>query len=204
MEHFACLGLPTRRVKRPAALEGLAGLVIPGGESTCLYRLLRVFGMDQAIRHAYANGVKLWGTCAGAILLATENVGGAPFLALLDMAVERNAFGRQVDSFHTVADIPAVSDSPVPLTFIRAPKIRRVGKDVRVLLRLDDYVAAAETDEILVTVFHPELTPCLAFHRHFALKCGFSPEDIAPSLEADWRRTSWMRYARLAPVLPAG
>lgn len=197
LDHLRRIGVTARTVKRAAELEGLAGLIIPGGESTCLSRLLNLFGLDDAIQRAYSDGLKLWGTCAGAILLASENVGETPFLGLIDIAVNRNAFGSQLDSFNREMVVPAVAHEPIPLTFIRAPKIVRVGDGVRVLLQLDDYVAAAEDDQILVTVFHPELTPSLAFHRYFARKCGLNVAggDDA-GLDPDWTPHSWMDFSR--------
>jgi len=166
---------------------------------------LNLFGLDDAIKRAYGDGLKLWGTCAGAILLAKENVGETPFLGLIDIAVNRNAFGSQLDSFNrevvvpAVARevvVPAVAHEPIPLTFIRAPKIVQAGDGVRVLLQLDDYIAAAEDDQILVTVFHPELTPSLAFHRYFARKCGLElGETDAAGLYPGWTPQSWMRFS---------
>ncbi|HCK81040.1 MAG TPA: pyridoxal 5'-phosphate synthase glutaminase subunit PdxT [Candidatus Competibacter sp.] len=196
LDHLRRIGLEARTVKRAAELEGLAGLIIPGGESTCLSRLLRIFGLDGAIKRAYDGGLRLWGTCAGTILLARENAGEPPILGLIDITVSRNAFGSQLDSFSREVCVPAVAREPIPVTFIRAPKIVRVGDRVRVLLQLDDYVAAAEDDRILVTVFHPELTPNLAFHRYFARKCGLYP-DGAPqaSLDPGWTPQSWMRFS---------
>ncbi|MBK8535341.1 MAG: pyridoxal 5'-phosphate synthase glutaminase subunit PdxT [Candidatus Competibacteraceae bacterium] len=196
LDHLRRIGVAARPVKRAAELDGLAGLIIPGGESTCLSRLLTIFGLDDAIRQGYGNGLKLWGTCAGAILLARENVGEMPFLGLMDIAVNRNAFGSQLDSFNRDALAPAVAREPIPLTFIRAPKIVQAGPGVRILLQLDDYIAAAEDDQILVTVFHPELTPSLAFHRYFARKCGLNvaaTDDAA--LDPDWTPQSWTRFS---------
>jgi len=196
LDHLRRIGVAARTVKRAPELEGLAGLIIPGGESTCLSRLLRIFGLDDAIRQAHGGGLKLWGTCAGAILLAGESVGEAPVLGLIDIAVNRNAFGSQLDSFNREVMVPEVASEPIPLTFIRAPKIVRAGDGVRVLLRLDDYIAAAEDDRILVTVFHPELTPSLAFHRYFARKCGLEIEAAdAAGLDPDWTPQSWMRFS---------
>jgi 5'-phosphate synthase pdxT subunit len=196
LDHLRRVGVAARTVKRAAELDGLAGLIIPGGESTCLARLLNIFGLDEAIRLAYSDGLRLWGTCAGAILLARENVGEAPMLGLIDIAVDRNAFGSQLDSFNREARVPAVAREPIPLTFIRAPKIVRVGDGVRVLLQLDDYIAAAEDDQILVTVFHPELTPSLAFHRYFARKCGLNPAGADDAgLDPGWTPLSWTRFS---------
>ncbi|MBP7764133.1 MAG: pyridoxal 5'-phosphate synthase glutaminase subunit PdxT [Syntrophaceae bacterium] len=196
LEHLERLELPYRRVKEAKDFENLAGLILPGGESTCLARLLHIFGLVEAIGRHAGRGMKLWGTCAGAILLATQVAGEKNCLGLIDMQIERNGFGSQLDSFHSEALIEAVSPAPIPLTFIRAPKIRSVGKDVKVLLRIDDYIAAAENDRVVVTVFHPELTGCLALHRYFALKCGLHPrsEDVSE----DWDTASWMKLARIA------
>jgi len=199
LEHLERLGLSGRRVKQAEDFENLAGLILPGGESTCLARLLDIFGLKDVIRRHADRGMKIWGTCAGAILLATEIVGEKPCLGLIDMEIERNGFGSQLDSFHSEALIEAVSTEPVPLTFIRAPKIRKTGKDVRVLLRMDDYIAAAENEHILVTVFHPELTGSLAFHRYFALKCGLNPAaGKASAADSGWKNVSWMKLARIA------
>jgi pyridoxal 5'-phosphate synthase pdxT subunit len=195
LDHLRRIGVAARPVKRAAELAGLAGLIIPGGESTCLARLLNLFALDAAIRQAYDAGLKLWGTCAGAILLARENLGESPSLGLIDIAVNRNAFGSQLDSFQCEALAPTVAPEPIPLTFIRAPKIVRAGEGVRVLLQLDDYIAAAEDDRILVTVFHPELTPSLAFHRYFARKCGLNVADAEDAgLDPDWTPLSWTRF----------
>jgi pyridoxal 5'-phosphate synthase pdxT subunit len=172
LEHLERLGLPYKRVKEAADFTDLIGLIIPGGESTCLARLLTIFDLKDVILHHHHRGMKIWGTCAGAILLADKVVGDQSCLGLIDMVIERNSFGSQLDSFTTEAMIPAVSDETLPLIFIRAPKILSAGPDVKVLLQMDDYIAAAENDGILVSVFHPELTGCLAFHRYFALKCG--------------------------------
>jgi 5'-phosphate synthase pdxT subunit len=198
LDHLRRVGVAAWPVKRAADLADLAGLIIPGGESTCLSRLLHLFGLDAAIRRACGAGLKLWGTCAGAILLARENVGETPFLGLIDIAVSRNAFGSQLDSFNCEALAPAVAREPIPLTFIRAPKIVRAGAGVRVLLRLDDYIAAAEDEQILVTVFHPELTPSLAFHRYFARKCGLNVAGDDAGLDPDWTPLSWTRFSHHA------
>ncbi|MFA6414356.1 MAG: pyridoxal 5'-phosphate synthase glutaminase subunit PdxT, partial [Syntrophales bacterium] len=197
LDHLERLGVAARRVKEPAHLHDLKGLIIPGGESTCLARLLRIFGIDAAIVEACERGVKIWGTCAGAILLATRIVGEKPYLGLIDMEIERNSFGSQLDSFTTKASIPGVSSEPVPLTFIRAPKIISVGTGVGILLKIDDYIAAAETAGILVTVFHPELTNNLAFHRYFSRKCGLAAGESPPLADPTWTPTSWTRHSRV-------
>jgi len=180
--HLEALGVDAGEVRYPRDLEGLRGLILPGGESTCLGRLLQLTGLGPAIVRAFReDGLRLWGTCAGAILLAAEIVGEGPHLGLLDIAIRRNAFGSQLDSFRALASVPAVSPVPVPLVFIRAPQIVRVGPAVKVLLQLDGYTAAVESpDGILATVFHPELSDSLAFHRHFAVGCGVPVPGDAP------------------------
>ena len=199
LDHLDRLGITAVRVKEASELSHLTGLIIPGGESTCLAQLLDISGIKDRILREFQRGMKLWGTCAGAILLANKVVGQTPFLPLIDIEVQKNAFGSQLDSFVSETLIPRVATDPVPLTFIRAPKIIRVGRNVEVLLRLDDYIAAAESPDVLVTIFHPELTPSLAFHRYFTLKCGLSPSMGGTSLQTDstWNSRSWTRYTRL-------
>ncbi len=199
LDHLERLGINARPVKEEADFQGLAGLIIPGGESTCLSRLLRIFSLDAVIGREFRRGMKIWGTCAGAILLARTVTGEASHLALIDMEVERNGFGSQVESFACEALIPAVAPEPLPLTFIRAPKITQVGTGVQVLLKMGEFAAAAESAGVLVTVFHPELTGCLAWHRYFARKCGLAPYDESqvPSLDPNWNKNSWTRFTRL-------
>ena len=195
-DHLDRIGIQSRRVKS-AAFGDLAGLIIPGGESTCISRLIRIFDLEEPIRKHFRSGMKIWGTCAGAILLAKTVVHEEPHLGLIDIEIERNSFGSQLDSFASEAAVYKIGTGPVPLTFIRAPKIRKAGAGVEVLLRMDDYIAAAETPDILVTVFHPELTGCVAFHRYFARKCGLSPldEGRVPDIDPAWNGNSWTRYA---------
>ncbi|MFH0801683.1 MAG: pyridoxal 5'-phosphate synthase glutaminase subunit PdxT [bacterium] len=194
------MGVEALPVKEAADFQDLAGLIIPGGESTCLSRLLRVFSLDDIIVREFQRGMKIWGTCARAILLAASVVGESPHLALIDIEVERNRFGSQLNSFACEALVPAVDPRPVPLTFIRAPKIVKVGAGVDILLRWEDFTAAAESADVLATVFHPELMGCVAFHRYFARKCGLSPYDESriPSLDPDWDMRSWTRFVRIA------
>lgn len=196
LEHFRRLGVAAVPVKSAGQFADLAGLVIPGGESTCLRRLLRNFDIETPLLEAHRQGMKIWGTCAGAILAATDIAGEPPGLGLIDITVARNAFGSQLDSFHACVPIPEISGAPVELTFIRAPKILRTGEGVRILLKLDGYVAAAESADVLVTVFHPELTPNTAFHAYFARKCGIRAMPPAQS-PGDWSRTSWMHFSRI-------
>jgi 5'-phosphate synthase pdxT subunit len=199
LDHLHRLGIANKRVKQETDFADLAGLIIPGGESSCISRLLDIFGIKKTLLQNYRRGMKIWGTCAGAILLAKKVINEAPCLGLIDMEIERNSFGSQLDSFSSEALIPAVAAEPIPLTFIRAPKITKVGKDVQVLLKIDGYIAAAENENILVTVFHPELTGCLALHRYFALKCGLQPaSNKQDCIDRHWESSSWTRLARIA------
>lgn len=199
LDHLERLGIAGLRVKREDDFTALAGLIIPGGESTCLARLLNIFDLKEVVLKYFQKGLKIWGTCAGAILLAKKIVNEETCLGLIDMQIERNSFGSQLDSFASEALIPAVTKEPIPLTFIRAPKIISVGKDVNILLKIDDYIAAAESDNILATVFHPELTGCLALHRYFALKCGLKPAAASSNIiDQRWETHSWTRLARIA------
>ncbi len=198
IDHLERLGITVVPVKEAADLSALAGLIIPGGESTCLARLLDIFGIKDAILSEFRRGLKLWGTCAGAILLANRVVGERPFLPLIDIEIKRNAFGSQLDSFASEAVVLTVAPQPIPLVFIRAPKIISAGGDVEILLQQGDYIAAAENSGILVTVFHPELTPSLAFHHYFAKKCGLNPSVKDLNMTAStWDKKSWTRYTRL-------
>jgi len=190
LDHLRRIGIHGRRVKHASDLSGIAGLIIPGGESTCLSRLIRLFGLRDAVIGEFRRGLKIWGTCAGAILLARSIVGESPHLALIDMEIERNGFGSQLDSFAGEALVSRVAPHPIPLTFIRAPKITRVGHGVDVLLEMNGYIAAAESPGVLATVFHPELTGSLAFHRYFANKCGLSPASGIPDFDPTWSRVS--------------
>nr|VFJ91184.1 MAG: pyridoxal phosphate synthase yaaE subunit [Candidatus Kentron sp. H]VFJ92212.1 MAG: pyridoxal phosphate synthase yaaE subunit [Candidatus Kentron sp. H]VFJ98877.1 MAG: pyridoxal phosphate synthase yaaE subunit [Candidatus Kentron sp. H] len=194
LAHLERLGVPALRVKQAADMDGLAGLIIPGGESSCLGRLLCRYGLDRAIREGFAAGLKLWGTCAGAILVAKQVDDEPGLLGFMDIHIRRNAFGSQLDSFNDSARIPQVADYPLPLTFIRAPKITGLGAGVRALLTLKDYCAAAEDAQTLATVFHPELTADLSFHRYFCRKCGL---ETRADPEPDWQWDSW---TRLTPI----
>lgn len=199
LDHLQRLEITCKMVKRASDFNDLAGLIIPGGESSCISRLLNIFEIKEPLLNACRRGMKIWGTCAGAILLAERVAGEEPCLRLIDIEIERNSFGSQLDSFVSNALIPEVADDPIPLTFIRAPKILNAGKEVNVLLKIDDYIAAAESDNVLVTVFHPELTGSLEFHRYFAIKCGLKPSMNNPNcIDSQWNNSSWTRLARIA------
>jgi 5'-phosphate synthase pdxT subunit len=166
---FARLGIGTSEVRLPHHLEGIDGLVIPGGESTTVSRLMDEYGLLSPLRRLAAAGLPLWGTCAGLILLARTTPGlDRPGLRLMDITAIRNAFGRQVDSFEANLDVPVLGPPPFPAVFIRAPLIKDAGPGVEVLGRLDDdTLVAAREGNLLGTAFHPELTEDTRFHRYF-------------------------------------
>lgn len=170
-EHVAALeraGAEPRRVKRPDDLEDITGLILPGGESTALRRLLDYEGLLERVRERYVEGLPVFGTCAGAILLATTVEGApAPHLSLLPMTVRRNAFGRQRESFVTRLDVAGLEGGPLTAVFIRAPLIESVGSGVKVLATVDDGIVLAEGERALVASFHPELTADDRLHRRF-------------------------------------
>jgi 5'-phosphate synthase pdxT subunit len=171
------LGVDAREVRLHRDLEGLSGLIIPGGESTTVGKLAVAYGLVGPIKARAAAGRPVWGTCAGLIFLARAVEGVAqPLLGLMDVTVARNAFGRQVDSFEVEIPIPAldaVSEPeekglPFHAIFIRAPLITAVDDGVEVLSRLEDGgIVAARQDNLLVTAFHPELSADTRFHRYF-------------------------------------
>ncbi len=153
-------------------LEGLNGIILPGGESTTIGKLLVRTGMKEPLIERIKNGMPVWGTCAGMILLAKriENE-PTPHLDLMDITIRRNAYGTQIDSFSTTSLIPEVSDKPVPLVFIRAPFVTEAGKDVQILCRVDGKIVAVREKNMLGTAFHPELTDDLSFLRYFLKMC---------------------------------
>ena len=181
------LGARTRPVRRPADLEGLDGIVLPGGESSVMDRLARIMGLKDPLIAALRDGLPAYGTCAGLIMLAREIRNPAPDqggLGVLDVAVRRNAFGAQVDSFEEDLDIPAVAAEPVHAVFIRAPAVLQAGEGVEVLAsvptsRLSVPAAdpgldgdarlpvAVRQGHLLATAFHPEVTGDWSFHRAF-------------------------------------
>jgi 5'-phosphate synthase pdxT subunit len=163
------LGATAPEVRLPKDLEGLDGLIIPGGESTAIVRLMRTSQLLEPLRTLADDGFPIWGTCAGMILLAKRLDGtGIAALQAMDIGVRRNAFGRQVDSFEADLYVPALGDPPYRAIFIRAPIIEDVGPAVEVLARLPDGTpVAARQGRLLATAFHPELTPDDRFHRYF-------------------------------------
>jgi len=166
------IGVETIEVRLPRHLEDLDGLIIPGGESTTIGKLAVAYELMEPLRE-FGRKKAVWGTCAGAIFLSKDIHRDQPLLELMDIVVERNAFGRQVDSFEVDLDIPALQvvdqdGAPYHAIFIRAPLIESVGGGAQILAEFEDgRVVAARQGKLLATVFHPELTRDLRFHRYF-------------------------------------
>jgi 5'-phosphate synthase pdxT subunit len=174
-EHISMLkrlGVETAEVRLPKHLEGLDGLIIPGGESTTIGKLAVAYELMEPLRE-FGKSRAIWGTCAGAIFLSKDIGRDQPLLGLMDIKVQRNAFGRQVDSFETDLEIDELfkatgTEHPYHAVFIRAPIIDSVGKKVKVLSSLDDgRIVAAQEGHLLATSFHPELTDDTRFHEYF-------------------------------------
>jgi pyridoxal 5'-phosphate synthase pdxT subunit len=193
---YRAIGVDAVEVRLPEHLEGVSGLTLPGGESTTMRRLIDRWGLRQPILDLAETGAPIFGTCAGMILLAREIVGGEePVLPLLDVAVRRNAFGRQLDSFEAELAVPMLGDQPVHGVFIRAPVIERVGPGVDVLARLDDgRIVAVRERNIIATAFHPELAGETRFHR---LVATMAAEHDDPG-EGSGRRHHPVRRVRTA------
>ena len=166
------LGAEVQEVRLPADLAGLSGLIIPGGESTTMGKLMLDYGLRDPVRAFHAAGGAIFGTCAGAILLSREVLGAPPqfghqpSLSLMDISVQRNAFGRQVDSFQTDLEVGGLG-TPFPAMFIRAPVIGSVGEGVEVLARQNGQVVLARQGRLLASSFHPELTQDTRIHQLF-------------------------------------
>ncbi len=170
------LGIPAREVRKPEHLEGLAGLIIPGGESTTMGIVAERWGLVSPLQRWVREGRPTWGTCAGMILLAQQvagqKEGGQPVIGGLDIAVNRNYFGRQVDSFEAYLSVPVLGDPPIRAVFIRAPAVVAVGPGVEVLATVPGkegrpVIVAVRQGAILATAFHPELTDDLRWHELF-------------------------------------
>ncbi|HCW32409.1 TPA: pyridoxal 5'-phosphate synthase glutaminase subunit PdxT [Candidatus Peregrinibacteria bacterium] len=173
IEHQSALekcGVQVVLVKTKDDLKKVQALIIPGGESTTIGKLIRWYGLEEDLKRRIKEGMPVYGTCAGAILLAKNVIGRekAPHLALMDVTIERNSYGRQLDSFESqieFGEMPA--KHKIPAVFIRAPKIRSVGNKVIVLAQMGKEIIAARENNKLVTTFHPELTDKLIVHRYF-------------------------------------
>lgn len=170
MRTLEAVGVETVAVKWPRDLEGLRGLLLPGGESTTIGDLMTHFGLVEPIKEFVARGGACYGTCAGAILLATEILGGKPDqprLGIIPMTVQRNGFGRQVDSCEVPLSMPVIGAEPVHTVFIRAPYIAAVGDGVEVLATHQEKIVAVRYGRQLATAFHPELTEDRRIHKLF-------------------------------------
>jgi len=172
IEHISVmqqLGVEALPIRLPNQLDGLDGLIIPGGESTAVLQLMERFSLIQPLRELAKAGLPILGTCAGMICLAKKVSNyDMETLALVDIVVNRNAFGRQIDSFETALPIPVLGDKPFPTIFIRAPFIEEAQAKVEILARLSGGVAVAcRQENLMATAFHPELTDDLRLHRYF-------------------------------------
>lgn len=158
-------------VKKQEQLEEIQGLIIPGGESTAMGKLLDDFNLINTVNERINNGMAVWGTCAGMIILAKKITNqDKTFLKVMDIEVKRNAYGSQMDSFITWRVIKDVSPEPIPLVFIRAPYIESCGDEVQILCKIQDKIVACREGKILATAFHPELSENLSFHKYFVEK----------------------------------
>ncbi|MFH1662481.1 MAG: pyridoxal 5'-phosphate synthase glutaminase subunit PdxT [Chloroflexota bacterium] len=174
------LGARLIPVRKAEQLEGLDGLIIPGGESTTILNLMHSYNMFQPIKELAHSSLPVMGTCAGMVLLAKRVFNpDMSTLALMDIEVRRNAFGRQVDSFETEVSLPLLGDKPFPAVFIRAPLIENTGPDVDIIGRLpDNKIVAARQGNILAFSFHPELSNDTRIHRYFLeIVAGFKSGD---------------------------
>jgi 5'-phosphate synthase pdxT subunit len=196
IEMLRGLGVDAVAVRLPADLEGLSGLILPGGESTTMRKLIARWGLAGPIRALIDQGAPVLGTCAGMILLARQiSDGDEPVFPLLDISVKRNAFGRQLESFEVDLAVPVLGDQPVHGVFIRAPVIDRTGPEVDVLARLDDgRIVAVRERNIIATAFHPELAGETRFHR---LVATMAAEHDDPA-EGSGRRRHPTRRSRTA------
>jgi 5'-phosphate synthase pdxT subunit len=173
IEMLTGLGAEAYPARLPEEIAAADGVILPGGESTTIGKMLARYGVDAAIQQAAEAGKAVYGTCAGLILLAraiaagTGEQGGQPTLGLLDAVVARNAFGRQVDSFEAALDVPALGAEPLRTVFIRAPYVVEAGPSVEVLARQGDKIVFVRQGRILGSAFHPELTADDRVHRYF-------------------------------------
>ena len=170
---FADLGVQAPEIRLPDQLDDVGGLVIPGGESTTITKLMDIYGLVDPIKRFVQSGRPLWGTCAGMIVSSRHVVGDILVpMDLIDLDVRRNAFGSQIDSFEADLPVPAIGYPPFHAVFIRAPWIERIGPGVELISRLKDGTpVAARQNNVLVTSFHPELTEDTRFHKMFLQMC---------------------------------
>ena len=165
---LASLGVASRQVRKAPELSGLRGLILPGGESTTMLKFMQEEGLMMPLRQFYADGGAIYGTCAGAILLAKSVTSPEQAsLALLDIDIERNGYGRQIDSHESEAVCAVLGEEPLPMVFIRAPVITRTGPNVRVLAFHRDQPVLVREGRMLISTFHPELSTDLRVHKYF-------------------------------------
>lgn len=178
------VGFAATEVRLPKHFDGLDGLIIPGGESTTLSRLMSLYDLREPVADMVTRGKAVWGTCAGMIMLANEITEDDPVpMGLMDVGVQRNAFGRQVDSFEHDLRIRGLGEREYHAIFIRAPVIIRVGDSVEILAALaDGRPVAVQQGNMMATSFHPELTPDARIHRYFVSLAGGPPFDPEASL----------------------
>jgi pyridoxal 5'-phosphate synthase pdxT subunit len=171
MKMLANLGVEAKAIKLPAQLDDLDGIILPGGESTTIGKLMVLYEIHDVLLEKIRAGFPVWGTCAGLILLAkaTDNaLAGQPLLASMDIQVRRNAFGSQRESFETDLSVPVLGEAPFHAFFIRGPSIEKVGPGVEVLATLDDgTIVAVREGHLLGTAFHPEVSGDPRFHQYF-------------------------------------
>ena len=167
--HLSRLKVEALPVRLAPQLDGLDGLIIPGGESTTITKMMVISNLTDEVKKLARKGLPIFGTCAGMIVLSSPNSDrDVEPLGLMDIIVKRNAFGRQVDSFETELVVPVLGEKPFPAVFIRAPLIEKTNGDVEILARLaDGTIVAARQGNLLVAAFHPELTDDLRFHQYF-------------------------------------
>lgn len=183
---LAALGMEPVEVRYPEQLTEVQGLIIPGGESTTVGKLMIRYGMLNPLVEMGRNGFPIFGTCTGLILLAKDISGSEqPRLGLIDMTVERNAFGRQIASFEMDMPIPALGEEPFHAIFIRAPYIIATGPEVEILARMEEKILLVRQGNLLAAAFHPELTGDLRLHRYFIERCCHGPSQpirMAPAV----------------------
>ena len=188
-QRLAELGVPTRQVRTPADLDAVGALVLPGGESTTMSMLLASSGLVEPLRRRLADGLAVFGTCAGMILLATEILDGRPdqlAFGAIDLTVRRNGYGRQIDSFETDLEIPdAGAQGPFHAVFIRAPRVEGVGPAAEVLAEHDGVPVLVRQGPVLVASFHPELTPDTRLHELFLRSSAPAPTTCTPTTGHD-------------------
>ncbi|MEK7524669.1 MAG: pyridoxal 5'-phosphate synthase glutaminase subunit PdxT [Patescibacteria group bacterium] len=168
-EQAASIKIPAIGVKTKQDLEKVSGLIIPGGESTTISKLLKLYELDEVIKkRTKAQTLCVWGTCAGAILLAKHVLNRPPpTLQLMDITIERNAYGSQLDSFETELSVPALGAKKIPAVFIRAPQVKTASPNVQVLAEYDGHPVMLRQENLLATMFHPELTGDTRVHQYF-------------------------------------